>query len=500
MLLELKNITKIYGESFAANKDISFGLNKGEVLAVVGENGAGKSTLMKVLYGLEQPNGGEIILNGKSVHFRSPLDAMQNGIGMLQQHFMLFQSMTVAENIVYNNEIRKNSVFFDTEGARKIVRELSETYGLEVDPDAVVSECPVGVQQRVEIMKILYQHADIIIFDEPSAVLTPPEVKELLKTLRNLADEGKSIILITHKLQEVMEAADRVVVMRQGVVVGERLKSETSVEELSSMMIGRHLAPQKISEFNDRGSCLQVEHLTKYSPEGKKLLDDISMHISYGEIVGIAGVSGNGQTELVNCLFGLDKADSGSVKIGGEELFGADVRSFREHSTALIPEDRYLTGSAMSASLAENALMGREDDPDLMSRGVIKWQAVRDYTENIIRKFNVASQGTDQSIGSLSGGNAQKFIVAREMDRNTRFFIAHEPTRGIDIGAIEYIHGKLLERREEGAGILLVSSELTEIMELSDRIYVIHNGSINGEFSRDSIDESELGIRMLGGR
>lgn len=500
MLIELKHITKIYNDTLLANDDVSFGLNKGELLAVVGENGAGKSTIMKILYGLEQPNSGEILMDGQPVHFRSSLDAMHHGIGMLQQHFMLFPSMTVAENIVYHNEIRKNRIFFDTAKAIEKVRELSAQYGLEVDPEAIVSTCPVGVQQRVEIMKILYQNADIIIFDEPSAVLTPLEVKELLKTLRKLVDEGKSIILITHKLQEVMEVADRVVVMRQGKVVGEKMKKDTSIEELSTMMIGRNLKKQEIKEVDNRGECLKVEHLTKLAPGGKKLLDDINIHISFGEIVGVAGVSGNGQNELVDCLFGMEKPDSGSIMIGGEELSGREVADFREHSIALIPEDRYMTGSAKTATLAENSFMGSQNNTELAGKNVIKWKMIYEYTQGMVENFNVACQSPDQTIGELSGGNAQKFIVAREMTRNTKFIIAHEPTRGIDIGAIEYIHSKLLERRNEGAAVLLISSELTEIMELSDRIYVIHNGRINGEFIRGSIDEVDLGIRMLGGK
>lgn len=499
MLLEMRHITKYYG-ALRANDDVSFGLNKGEILAIAGENGAGKSTIMKILYGLERADAGGIWLDGREVQIDSPIKAIENGIGMLQQHFMLFQSMTIAENIVYGAEARKNKLFFDREKTIGVVSALSESYGMKVDPNAVISECPVGVQQRVEILKILYQNAGIIIFDEPSAVLTPPEVKDLLKTIKKLAQAGKSIILITHKLQEIMEVADRVVVMRRGRVVGECMRKDTSVEQLSMMMIGRQLQPKNIPPVDDRGDCLRVEHLGKQTPDGKKVLDDVTIHVQYGEIVGIAGVSGNGQSDLVNCLFGFEKPDEGSVRIAGENLTGAAVARYRANKVALIPEDRYLTGSAKAATLTENILMGNEDHSDFCQHGIIRWNRVRDFSKRILQQFGVACSGTEQRIGELSGGNAQKVIVAREMTRDVSFFIAHEPTRGIDIGAIEFIHNKLLEKRIQGAGVLLISSELTEIMQLSDRIYVIHNGKINSEFRRGTVDETELGLRMLGGK
>ena len=413
---------------------------------------------------------------------------------------MLFPSMTVAENIVYGAEIRKKRFIFDKAGTEEAVRRLSETYSMQVDPMAVIADCPVGVQQRVEILKILYQNANIIIFDEPSAVLTPLEVKELLKTIKELARAGKSIILITHKLQEVMEVADRVVVMRRGKVVSECQKKDSSVEQLSLMMIGRQLQPKNIAPVEDRGACLQVWHLNKRTRDGKKVLDDVNIHIRYGEIVGIAGVSGNGQTDLVNCLFGIDKPDSGSIRVAEQEMSGVSVAQFRAHKVALIPEDRYLTGSAKTATLSENILMGSEGQGKFCSRGVIKWNKVRDFSREILEQFSVSCKGPEQTIGELSGGNAQKVIVAREMTRDASFYIAYEPTRGIDIGAIDFIHNKLLEKRVQGAGILLVSSELTEIMSLSDRIYVMHNGRINGEFLRGAVDETELGLRMLGGK
>ena len=498
MLLEMRHITKKYG-NLIANDDVSFGLNEGEILAIIGENGAGKSTIMKILYGLEQANEGEIYFEDNPVYFQSPVDAINMGIGMLHQHFMLFQSMTVAENIVYGREIYKNKVFFDKKKTMDVIDSLSKTYGMDVAPDTVVSELPVGVQQRVEILKILYQNAKIIIFDEPSAVLTPPEVKNLLETIKKLSEAGKSIILITHKLQEVMDVADRVVVMRKGKVVGERIKAETSIEELAYMMIGRQPAIRNITPFKDRGDLVKVENLTLFSKTGKKLLDDISLHIQLGEIVGIAGVSGNGQSELVDCLFGLMRPDKGRIIIGNKDMTGKSVSEYRKQKVSLIPEDRYLTGSSKVSSLAENMLMGNDEKDEFCRHGIIDWKNVHMFADRILNQFQVAYTSSSQRIGELSGGNAQKAIVAREMTGNAEFFIADEPTRGIDIGAIEFIHNKILEKRSEGYGILLVSSELSEILELSDRIYVIYDGRITGEFWRGSIEESELGFRMLGG-
>lgn len=498
MLLEMRHITKRYG-NLIANDDVSFCLNEGEILAIIGENGAGKSTIMKILYGLEQANEGEIYFEDNPVYFQSPVDAINMGIGMLHQHFMLFQSMTVAENIVYGREIYKNKVFFDKKKTMDVIDSLSKTYGMDVAPDTVVSELPVGVQQRVEILKILYQNAKIIIFDEPSAVLTPPEVKNLLETIKKLSEAGKSIILITHKLQEVMDVADRVVVMRKGKVVGERVKAETSIEELAYMMIGRQPVIRNIIPFKDRGDLVKVENLTLFSKTGKKLLDDISLHIQLGEIVGIAGVSGNGQSELVDCLFGLMRPDKGRIIIGNKDMTGKSVSEYRKQKVSLIPEDRYLTGSSKVSSLAENMLMGNDEKDEFCRHGIIDWKNVHMFADKILNQFQVAYTSSSQRIGELSGGNAQKAIVAREMTGDAEFFIADEPTRGIDIGAIEFIHNKILEKRSEGYGILLVSSELSEILELSDRIYVIYDGRITGEFWRGSIEESELGFRMLGG-
>lgn len=498
MLLEMKNITKTYG-NVTANNNVSISLDKGEILAIVGENGAGKSTIMKILYGLEKPDSGEILLNGQKVEFHSPSDAMKQGIGMIQQHFMLFDSLTVAENIVYKKEA-KRSFFFDRKKNIEIVESLSSQYGLVVDPKVLIKDCPVGLQQRVEILKVLYQDADIIIFDEPSAVLTPIEVEELLKTMKYLASLGKSLIIITHKLDEVMAVADRIVVMRTGEVVDEKMKLETNVEELSEAMIGRQILTRQIVEKEQGKRLLEVKDLVLQDETGKNVLNGINLHVNSGEIVGIAGVSGNGQSELIRCITGLQHSDSGTVLIDNQNITNKKVYEIREAGIAHIPEDRYLWGSAKEASLVENALMGFEDSPKFSKRGILNLKAVRQHAIDLIEKYRVKAGSPDQEIKGLSGGNAQKLIVAREVAHGTPILIACEPTRGVDIGAMEFIHDQLVEKRNAGDGVLLVSSELSEIMSLSDRIYVIYEGKMNGEFKRASIDEKELGLYMLGGK
>ncbi|MGL4345088.1 MAG: ABC transporter ATP-binding protein [Cellulosilyticaceae bacterium] len=498
VLLEMKHITKTY-DNVIANNDVNINLNKGEILAIVGENGAGKSTIMKILYGLQKPDSGSIHLDGKKVVFHNPSDAMAHGIGMIQQHFMLFESMTVAENIVYKNEARKG-LFYDEQANIKVVEGLSKKYGLGVDAKAIIKDCSVGLQQRVEILKVLYQDADIIIFDEPSAVLTPGEVAELLKTMKNLAALGKSLIIITHKLDEVMEVADRIVVMRTGVVVDEMLKTDTNPEKLSEAMIGRQILTRQIEE-KQAGECLlDVKDLVLTDGSLKPILDRINLQVRSGEIVGIAGVSGNGQSELIRCITGLQKSNSGHVHIKGQDITNKQVFEIREAGIAHIPEDRYVWGSAKEASLIENALIGYEDEPKFSRRGILNLKAVQEHALDLIKEYKVKVGSAYQQIKGLSGGNAQKLIAAREITRNTPILIACEPTRGIDIGAMEFIHDRLVEKRDKGDGILLVSSELSEIMSLSDRIYVIYDGQINGEFKKSEVDEKELGMYMLGGK
>lgn len=493
----MKHITKVYG-SLYANNDIPLTLNKGEILAVVGENGAGKSTLMKILYGLEQPTSGEIYLNGEKQNFRSPHDAISKKIGMVQQHFMLLEPCTVAENIVYGKEPRKG-LFFDREGAVKITEELCEKYGLHIDPRLKVRDCPVGLQQRVEILKVLYQDADIIIFDEPSAVLTPQEVTELLATMRKLAAMGKSIIIITHKLHEVMAVADRVMVMRLGKFIQEMPISETTIEEMSFLMVGRHVVERQVEPQPTGDTVLDVKDLVLAGPDAKNILDHFNIHVDAGEIVGIAGVSGNGQSELIQCLTGLLPPTSGQILLQGKDVSRSSVGEIREAGCACIPEDRYLWGCAKKATLTETAIMAHQYKGEISKNGLLNNKGARAFTQRLLDSYDVRNSGQFQKAGELSGGNIQKLIVAREMEQKSPLLIAAEPTRGVDIGAIEFIHGKLLEKRAQGDAVLLISSELTEIMSLSDRIYVIYEGQAVGEFRKEDATEENLGILMMGG-
>ena len=496
MIFEMKNIVKMY-DNVVANDDVSLHLNRGEILAIVGENGAGKSTIMKILYGLVKPTSGEIYVNGKPMRFRNPSDAMAAGIGMVQQHFMLFEDMTVAENIVFKNEIAKGP-FMDMNKTVQTVQALSDKYQLKIDPRAKIADCPVGLRQRVEILKILYQNAEIIIFDEPSAVLTPLEVDALLDTMKQLAAAGKSIVIITHKLQEVMTVSDRVYVMRQGKVVAERNTCDTNQEELAFLMVGRQIATRDIAPQESNVTLLETKGL-KYVEDGREILKGINLHVNAGEIVGIAGVSGNGQSELISCITGLLPTTGGQVIVQNTDVTNKSVREIRDAGLAHISEDRYVWGSAAEGTLEENGLMSRQDEEPFSSKGLIHPKKIREYANKLIKGFTVKASSATQKMGELSGGNAQKLIVAREMNLNTPVLICCEPTRGIDIGAIEFIHDQMVKRRGEGAGILLVSSELTEIMSLSDRIYVIYEGRINGEFKRNSMDDKRLGLLMLGG-
>lgn len=497
MFLELKDITKTFGQT-VANDHISFGLNKGEILAVIGENGAGKTTIMKILYGLNQADSGEIYLNGKQVKIQSVRDAIALGIGMVQQHFMLFNDYTVAENIVYGKEPSKNG-FFDRKKAQEIVRSLSEKYGLAIDPTLTVEECSVGMRQRIEILKVLYQDADIIIFDEPTAVLVPQEIDELLKTLKHLASLGKSIIIITHKLQEVMDVADRAVIMRKGQYVGERLISETDIKELSYLMVGKGIPPRMIEKQTPGEEVLSVDNIT-YSSEGVSILKGLTMNVRGGEIVGLAGVSGNGQTELIQCITGLLHPDSGSIRLDGKEISQMSVREIRESGCAHIPEDRYEYGCAVNANLEETSIMGYEHQPEFSSKGILNKKQNRSFAQTLLEKYSVKFDRIEDRAGALSGGNIQKLIVAREIEHHSKFLIAAEPTRGVDIGAQEFIHDQLVEKRRKGGAILLVSSELSEILSLSDRVYVIYDGQIRGEFSRDEVAAEKVGYLMMGGR
>ncbi|RAV19299.1 ABC transporter ATP-binding protein [Paenibacillus contaminans] len=496
MLLQMEQITKTYGE-LTANKAVDFTLREGEVHAIVGENGAGKTTLMRILYGMEQPTSGAIRIRGKEASFGSPRDAITSGIGMVHQHFMLFSSFTVAENVVIGAEPVKGA-WFDRRKAVERVNELSRTYGIPVEPERKAGECSLGAQQRVEILKVLHQGAEIIVLDEPTAVLTPLEVKELLAAIRRLAGQGKSIILITHKLHEVMEVADRITVLRGGQVTGVLEKAETNVEELSRLMVGRELAELNKSRPMPGEASLRVDKLLVRGDNGKPVVDEVSFRVAQGEIVGIAGVSGNGQSELIQSLCGLRRADQGTVALNGRDVTNKLPGVIREAGLAHIPEDRYQWGTAKDRTLVENGLMGHQSK--FSRSGVLQKKRIHQAVSDWVQKFGVKTSSVQEKAQNLSGGNLQKLIVARELAQETPFLIAAEPTRGVDIGAMEFIHKQLLDKRTEGGAILLVSSELSEVMKLSDRILVMYEGKIAGELDGHEATEEAISLLMAGGK
>lgn len=496
MLLQMNDITKTYG-SVTANSGVSFTLQKGEIHALIGENGAGKTTLMRILYGMESPTGGEIKLNGQAVSFDSPSAAIAHKIGMVHQHFMLFPSFTIAENIVIGREPSK-TIGFDRKKAAAEVEQLSKQYGMPVDPMQKVEECSLGVQQRVEILKVLHQGAEIIILDEPTGVLTPLEVKELLIAIKELARGGKSFIIISHKLQEIIEVADRITVLRDGKVTGSVRAADTNEEELSRLMVGRELVQLSGNRHAPGKPVLEAADVSIRGTRTKPTLDGVSLQVREGEIVGIAGISGNGQSELIQAIAGLVKPDSGSIKLLGAETAGAPVRTIRERGLAHIPEDRYQWGVAKDATVTENGLMGHAHK--LQKNGVLRGGKIRETVAEWVKRYGIKTGSLSTKAQYLSGGNLQKLIVARELAQNTPFLIAAEPTRGVDVGAMEIIHGELLKKRDEGGAILLVSSELTEILKLSDRILVMFEGRIVGELPAHSATEEQISLLMAGGK
>ncbi|NMO95089.1 ABC transporter ATP-binding protein [Paenibacillus lemnae] len=495
MLLQMENITKMYG-GFSANRSIDFSLQPGEVHAIVGENGAGKTTLMRILYGMEQPTSGTIRVDGREVTFDSPLDAIKQGIGMVHQHFMLFPSFSIAENIVIGSEPGK-ALRFDRRQAAEIVKGLCEKYGMKVDPEASVGSSAPGVQQRVEILKVLYQGAEVIILDEPTGVLTPLEVQDLLAAIKMLSKQGKSFILISHKLNEVLDVADRITVLRDGAVTGSVAKGETDAYQLSRMMVGRELKELNRTPAVPGDKVLELSGIGIKGSRSKAVLDDISLSVHSGEIVGIAGISGNGQSELLQVISGLMQPDQGVVSLGGKDVTGLSTRQIREQGLAHIPEDRYVWGANREATVLETGLMGHQRR--MQSRGFMKGRDIREMVSRWVSKFSIKTGSLATSTQYLSGGNLQKLIVARELEQGTPFLIAAEPTRGVDIGAMETIHGELLKRRNEGTGILLVSSELSEVLKLSDRILVMYEGKIAGELRAEEATEEKLGLLMAGG-
>ncbi|MCU6709636.1 ABC transporter ATP-binding protein [Paenibacillus sp. J5C_2022] len=496
MLLQMESMTKSYG-SVTANRNVDFNLRRGEIHALVGENGAGKTTLMRMLYGMETPTSGRIVVNGKAVAFHNPTDAMKCGIGMVHQHFMLFPSFTIAENIVIGRE-RVKGIAFDRKAAAEETEKLSRQYGMPVDPGMKVGECSLGMQQRVEILKVLHQGAEIIILDEPTGVLTPLEVKELLISIKRLAAQGKSFILITHKLGEIMEVADRITVLRDGEVTGVLNAEETDEEQLSRLMVGRELVQLSRGAANRGNPVLEVSSLSVRGSKTKPLLDNVSFEVHEGEIVGIAGISGNGQSELLQAISGLLKPDAGTVRLLERDVTGAPVSIVREGGLAHIPEDRYLWGVSKEASVLDNGLMGHTGKHQKL--GVLQGGRIRKLVAGWVDKFRIKTGSVHTKAQYLSGGNLQKLIVARELAQETPFLIAAEPTRGVDVGAMEIIHGELLARRDKRGAILLVSSELTEVLKLSDRILVMYEGRIVGEMMAGTATEERISLLMAGGK
>ena len=499
-IIEMLHITKEF-PGIIANDDITLQLRRGEIHALLGENGAGKSTLMSVLFGLYQPEAGEIRKNGEVVRINNPNDATALGIGMVHQHFKLVDVFTVLENIVLGAETTKLG-FLQKKEARKKVEALSERYGLKVDLDAKVEDITVGMQQRVEILKMLYRDNEILIFDEPTAVLTPQEIDELMATMKEFAKEGKSILFISHKLNEIMSVADRVTVLRKGKYIGTVDTKDTDKQSLSNMMVGRPVqlqvekAPAKHGE-----AVLEVEHLSIPSKSHKRdAVHDVTFTARAGEIVCIAGIDGNGQSELVYGLAGLEKSSGGKVTLCGHDISHASIRQ-RGSDMSHIPEDRHKHGLVLDFTLEQNMVLQRFREPLFQHMGFIKQGAVREYAERLIGQYDVRSgQGPVTIARSMSGGNQQKAIIARELDRDKPLIVAVQPTRGLDVGAIEYIHKQLVAERDKGRAILLVSLELDEVMSLSDRILVMYEGEIVGELDPTTTTVQELGLYMAGAK
>ncbi len=498
LAVEMRHIRKAW-PGVIANDDVNLSVRQGEIHALVGENGAGKTTLMNILYGLIKPTSGEVAINGRPAQISGPRDAIRLSIGMVHQHFMLIPPMTVAENIVLGYEPGGTFSAYQQQEARNRIAELSRQYGLHIDPDAVTGQLSVGQQQRVEILKVLYRGAQILILDEPTGVLTPQETQELFQVLRGLVAQGKTIIFITHKLREVLELSDRVTVLRRGRVVGHLITRETTREEIARMMVGREvLLRVEKSPATPGEVLLRVEQITADSERGLAALRGVSFEVRAGEILGIAGVEGNGQSELVEVVTGLRKATGGRVILGEREVTNLSAREIRKAGLAHIPEDRRGSGLVLTYSIKDNLILGRQRWGQFSLRGLLlKLRQNLAWALRLIREFDIRAPGPSAEARSLSGGNQQKIIVARELSAEPRVLVASQPTRGVDIGAIEFIHRRLIEKRDAGEAILLVSAELDEIRSLSDRIAVMYEGRIVGVESPD-VSEERLGLLMAG--
>lgn len=497
-VIEMKEITKKFGD-FVANDHINLSIQKGEIHALLGENGAGKSTLMNMLAGLLQPTSGEIVVNGESVTIDSPSKSSQLGIGMVHQHFMLVEAFTVAENIILGTETVKNGVL-DLKQATKDIEELSEKYGLTVDPSAKVADISVGMQQRVEILKTLYRGADILIFDEPTAVLTPSEIAELMDIMKNLVKEGKSIILITHKLDEIRAVADRVTVIRRGKSIETVEVAGATSADLAEMMVGHSVSFTTEKEpAKPKDVILSIKDLVVNENRGVPAVKQLNLDVRGGEIVGIAGIDGNGQSELVQAITGLRKVKSGSITIKGQDVTHLTTRKITELSVGHVPEDRHRDGLVLEMTLAENMALQTYYKEPMSKNGILNFNNINEHARKLMKEFDVRGANELVPAKGFSGGNQQKAIIAREIDRDPDLLIVSQPTRGLDVGAIEYIHKRLIEERDKGKAVLVVSFELDEILNLSDRIAVIHDGSIQGIVTPTETNKQELGILMAGG-
>ncbi|HGJ7781136.1 TPA: ABC transporter ATP-binding protein [Streptococcus pneumoniae] len=497
-VIEMRDITKVFG-GFVANDKINLHLRKGEIHALLGENGAGKSTLMNMLAGLLEPTSGEIAVNGQVVNLDSPSKAASLGIGMVHQHFMLVEAFTVAENIILGSELTKNGVL-NIAGASKEIKALSERYGLAVDPSAKVADISVGAQQRVEILKTLYRGADILIFDEPTAVLTPSEIDELMAIMKNLVKEGKSIILITHKLDEIRAVSDRVTVIRRGKSIETVEIAGATNADLAEMMVGRSVSFKTEKQASKpKEVVLSIKDLVVNENRGVPAVKNLSLDVRAGEIVGIAGIDGNGQSELIQAITGLRKVESGSIELKGDSIVGLHPRQITELSVGHVPEDRHRDGLILEMMISENIALQTYYKEPHSKNGILNYSNITSYAKKLMEEFDVRAASELVPAAALSGGNQQKAIIAREIDRDPDLLIVSQPTRGLDVGAIEYIHKRLIEERDNGKAVLVVSFELDEILNVSDRIAVIHDGKIQGIVSPETTNKQELGVLMAGG-
>lgn len=498
-VVQMKNINKVYSNGVAANQGVDFNLKKGEIHALMGENGAGKSTLMKMLFGMEQPTSGEIVINGEPTVLSSPSVAISKGIGMVHQHFMLVPSLSVAENMVLGMAPRKG-IFIDREKAIEITKENAEKYNLHVEPEMRVADIPVGMKQKVEILKALVRGAKILILDEPTAVLTAQETEELFKELKGLKEEGYTIVFISHKLNEIKEITDRLTIMRNGRSMGVYETKDVSKEDISRLMVGRDvvLNVQK-DKAKPTDTVLKVRNLEYVNEWNKKMLNGVSFDVRKGEILGIAGVEGNGQKELIDMLFSLGNPDSGTAEVNGKSILNIGQKPVRDMGVSLVPEDRMLYGIAGTASIEENVISDRAGSKELNSGPLFNMKAIHELSDRLIKEFTVLCKSSAQQVGMLSGGNIQKVVVAREFSNDPVLILADQPTRGIDVGATEFIRKKLVELSRSGIAVLLVSADLAEVMELSDSLIVMHDGKIAAYFEDTStLTDEEMGEYMLG--